>query len=116
MHGLTDSATGIGVVAENTAGGTAFKADGKSTFSGQATFQGKATFARSAVLDAGGKSKLVKTGVSLSSTSYVLATLQTNAPGVYVRAAVPDPAAGTITIYLNANAPAGAKVAWFVVN
>src|SRR5262245_52568827 len=122
VHGTTPVGSGIGVLADNTAGGTALKAIGKSTFTGQATFQngvtiaGKSTFSRSGLLDVGGTSHVVKSGVGLTSSSYVLATLQTNAPGVYVRAAVPNPAASSISIYLNSTAPAGTKVAWFVVN
>jgi hypothetical protein len=122
VQGTTPNPNGVGILADNTGGGTALKVAGKSTFTGAATLQngvtisGKSTFSRSGLIDAGGSSQLVKTGVGLTSSSYVLATLQTNSPGAYVRAAVPNPATSTITIYLNTSAPAGAKVAWFVVN
>jgi hypothetical protein len=60
---------------------------------------------------------VVQPGLSLSPTAFVLATLQQNLPRVSVRAAVADPAAGTVTVYLTAPAPAGgATVAWMVVN
>ncbi|MGQ0831478.1 MAG: hypothetical protein ACT4OV_07360 [Microthrixaceae bacterium] len=51
-------------------------------------------------------------GLSASSTAF--ATVQSNSP-VGVRAAVPEPAIGKVTIYFTAQAPAGTKVAWFVV-
>jgi hypothetical protein len=46
----------------------------------------------------------------------VLATLQQNLSGVYVRAAVPNIAAGSFTVYLSKAPSASAKVAWFVVS
>jgi hypothetical protein len=123
VRGSSGAGSGVGILAENTGGGTALKASGKSTFTGQASFDGgfsvtgKSTFSRSGLLTApGGTSSIVKSSVSLSSSSYVLATIQTNTPGVSVRAAVPNPGSSTITIYFSANAPAGTKVAWFIVN
>jgi hypothetical protein len=120
VAGSSDSGTGVQA---SSSSGTALQVNGRSRFTGQATFQngvavtGKATFSRSGLLTApGGTSSLVKTGISLSASSYVLATMQTNTPGVSVQSAVPNPAASTITIHLNTTAPAGTKVAWFVVN
>jgi hypothetical protein len=48
--------------------------------------------------------------------SMVLATLQANRPGVYVQAAVANPATGKITIYLNKKVSAATKVAYFILN
>jgi hypothetical protein len=57
-----------------------------------------------------------QSGLSLSTAAFVLATLQQNLPQVSVRAAVPDPAAGTVTIYLTAPPPVDVTVGWMVVN
>jgi len=48
--------------------------------------------------------------------SMVLATLQTNRPGVYIQAAVANPATNKITIYLNKKVTAATKVAVFILN
>jgi len=50
----------------------------------------------------------------LTASSHVLATMQTNTGAIGVRAAVPNPATGKVTIYLTGTAPKGAKIAWFV--
>jgi hypothetical protein len=79
---------------------------------------GRAVFSSSAriVVPAGAHS-VVQSGLSLGPAAFVLATLQQDLPQVSVRAAVADPAAGTVTVYLTAPAPAGgATVAWMVVN
>lgn len=106
VKGTSTTAAGTGVIAENTAvGGTAL------------SVKGKASFSRSGVLTLGSSAVSVqKTAVSLTSSSYVLATIQTNTPGVFVRAAVSDVAGSKITIFFNTPAPVGTKVAWFVVN
>ena len=54
--------------------------------------------------------------MALATASLVLATVQQNLSGVYVRAAVPNIAAGSFTVYLSKAPSATAKVAWFVVN
>jgi hypothetical protein len=78
--------------------------------------QGVATFTRSGVasLAAAGASIVVSVPGGLTANSHVLATLQTNVAGVAVRAVVPNPANGKMTIFLTASAPAATKVAWFV--
>ncbi len=48
--------------------------------------------------------------------SMVLATLQTNRPGIYIQAAVANPATNMITIYLNKKVTAATKVAVFILN
>ena len=40
--------------------------------------------------------------------------VQTNSGTIAVRAAVPNPATGKVTIYLTATAAVGTKIAWFV--
>jgi hypothetical protein len=138
VNGASDY--GIGVRASSCCG-TALQVDGKATVAGPATFQngvavsgkssfanqtsfqngvvvnGKSTWSRSGVLTLPGASSFVtKTGISLGAGSYVLATMQTDVPGVFVTSAVPDPSASTITINFNSTAPVGTRVAWFVIN
>jgi hypothetical protein len=105
VKGSTDSASGSGVTAENTAGGTAL------------TVNGKASFSRSGIvtIPAGAKS-FTQTGVSLSNTSFVLATSQSNGAR-WVTSAVPNPAGSSFTINLNKPAPAGGvKVGYLIGN
>jgi hypothetical protein len=98
-------ASGTGVLAENTAGGTALQV------------AGPAACSRSGVLTvAAAKTSATQAGVALGSASLVLATLQQNLSGVYVRAAVPNVSGGSFTVYLSKAPTATAKVAWFVVN
>jgi hypothetical protein len=54
----------------------------------------------------------------LSASALVLALMQNVTGGVMVKAAVPNPGAGTVQITLNKAplSPATATVAWFVVN
>jgi hypothetical protein len=135
VHGRAATATGTGVLAQNTYGGFALRASGKSSFSGPATFSstqsiagqatlsggvavtGKASFSRSGVLTLGSSAgSVVKTGIALTSSSFVLATLQTHITGLTIEAAVPAPGSSSFRIYFNKTAPAGTRVAWFVVN
>jgi hypothetical protein len=105
VHGKATAAAGVGVLAENTAGGTALKA------------AGPAVFSRSGILTvAAGKSSGTVTGVALSAASLVLATLQQNLSGVYVRSAVPNVPGSSFTVHLSKAVTASAAVAWFVVN
>jgi hypothetical protein len=105
VHGRADFADAIGVLAENTAGGIAFKATGTASFS------------RSGVLTVAPRASTVtKTGVTLTAGSLILATLQQNRAGVFVQAAVPDVSRSSFTIHLNKPVPAATNVAWFVVN
>ncbi len=91
--------------AENTAGGTALQATGPAVFS------------RSGLLTvAAGSSSATRTGVALTTASLVLATLQQDRAGVWVRSAVPNVAGSSFTIHLNKAVAASTTVAWFVVN
>jgi hypothetical protein len=101
---LGDSANGVGVWA-NSDNATALKVTGKATFS------------RSGILTvAAGKSSATQTGVALTSTSLVLATLQQARPGVWVSSAVPTVKAHSFTVHLSKTVTAKTKVAWFVIN
>ncbi len=96
------SDTSIALQASSTAG-TALQVNGKAKFSSSKT-----------VTISGGTTSKTVTVSAVTTNSMVLATAQQNA-GVYVKAAVP--AAGSFTIYLTGNAPAGGlKVAYFVLN
>jgi hypothetical protein len=105
VYGTATTAAGTGVTANNGLGGYGLRVGGKAGFS------------RSGVLTLGGSAaSITKSGVPLTSASYVLATLQTNTTGLFIQGAVPNPAGSSITIYFSKTAPAGTKVAWFVVN
>ena len=105
VHGQATMPGGVGVLAESTAGGTALQATGPAVFS------------RSGVLTVtAGKSAVTHTGVALTSSSLILATLQQNRAGVFVQAAVPNVSGSSFTIYLSKAVSASTKVAWFVVN
>ncbi|MEO8328899.1 MAG: hypothetical protein ABI586_02730 [Candidatus Nanopelagicales bacterium] len=77
---------------------------------------GAVHFARSgrATVPAGSKSVVVSAAVRLHSTA--MATLQTRQNGVAIEAAVPDPTAGTLTIWLNRAARAPLDVAWLLLD
>jgi hypothetical protein len=57
----------------------------------------------------------VLTSVAVNTKSLVLATGQQNVPGVFVRAAVVDATAKTVTIYLNKAVTANYPVGWMIV-
>jgi hypothetical protein len=64
--------------------------------------QGPAVFSRSGVLTiAAGKSSATQTGVALTSASLVLATLQQDRSGVWVRSAVPNVTGSSFTVHLS---------------
>ena len=105
VTGVATAATGVGVVAENSGGGNAL------------LVSGKAAFSRSGVLTvAAGKSSATQTGVALTKASLLLATLQQDRAGVWVRSAVPKVTANSFTVHLSKPVPARTTVAWFVVN
>ena len=54
-------------------------------------------------------------GVSLSSSSLILATPQTYVPGVGIAAVVPDVTSGSFTIYLTESVDVSVVIAWFVI-
>ena len=79
---------------------------------------GRAAFSRSGLLTvAKNKSSVSAAPVGVITTSTtVLATLQTNRAGVYIQAAVASSASGKITIFLNKKVTAATKVAYFILN
>jgi hypothetical protein len=100
--------SGVGIEALNSGGGVALAVSGTATFNraGLITITAPAA---SVAADVPGP---------LTAGSLVLALLHTVAPGIWVTAAVPDPAAGQVKIYLNTapSNPATVQVAWFVIN
>ena len=93
--------------------GTGVLATGKTALS----VQGPAVISRSGILTVrAGQSSATKTDVPLTSASLVLATLQQDHEGVWVRSAVPGAARNSFTVHLSKAAPARMTVAWFVVN
>jgi hypothetical protein len=110
VTGQATAAGGVGVLAQNTAGGTALQVNGPAAF----------TRAGTAQIPYPSKTATVTIPGGLSPSALVLATAQNNL-GVYVIAAVPGTSTGTVKITLNkaagtASAPKTAIVAWFVVN
>ncbi len=78
--------------------------------------QGAAWFSRSGVATlASGSFVTVAVEGGLAADAMVLATVQSNRAGIWVRAAVPNPTTGNVIIYLNTSVPGSTKVAWFVV-
>jgi hypothetical protein len=57
-----------------------------------------------------------QSGLTLSTAAFVIATLQQDLPNILVRAAVPDPAAGIVTVHLNQAPNVDATVGWMAVN
>ena len=110
IHGVSSS--GIGVKGECTAG-TGVLAAGATALS----VQGPAVFSRSGTLTvAAGKASGTVTGVALSAASLVLATLQQDRAGVWVRSAVPNVSGSSFTVHLSKAVTASITVTWFVVN
>jgi hypothetical protein len=108
----TNTETGPGVHG-NAFSGVGVLATGATALS----VQGPAVFSRSGVLTIRrGRSSAVQTVVQLSKATLVLATIQDDLDGVWVRSAVPDPAGQKFTVHLNKAAPTHVKVAWFLVN
>jgi hypothetical protein len=116
MVGYSDT-TGIGVYGINHGAGVGVRAE--NTSSGAALqVSGPAVFSRSGLVSiAAGLKSATVTGVAMTATSLVLATVQNNA-GASVANAVPTIPGTSLTITLNKAVPTGktAKVAWFVVN
>jgi hypothetical protein len=107
---------GIGVIGESD--NTSFpgvKAYGALSSSPALEVVGKVKFNRAGRKTIGaGKSSLVVSMAGVSSTSKVLAVLNSNRSGRYVRAVVP--ASGKFTIYLNSTVSSSTYVAFFVID
>jgi hypothetical protein len=105
VHGITSSSAGMGVLAENTAGGQALKVNGVAAFS------------RSGVATVAAGQSTVSKSLPLSSASFVLATIQGNVTGLNVQGVpIVTGSPGSFTVHLSKTVAAKTKVAWFVVN
>lgn len=120
--GLEGNASGEGVIAVyalaygNRAIGVAAYAplenDGAALY-----VNGRAVFSSSGrIVVAAGATSGSQSGLTLSAAALVIATIQQDLPDVVVRAAVPNPATGTVTVHLNHATNVDAAVGWMVVN
>jgi hypothetical protein len=130
VQGQSANATASGVYGENTGGGfgvagRSHQGTGVLAESGNGTalaVNGKAVFSRSGkVTITFPRDSAVVSAAALSPTSLVLAVGQTNVRGVFVRAAVPNVATGSIKIHLNRSPgtptnPRSMVVGWFVLS
>jgi hypothetical protein len=105
---------GVGVIGESAStSNPAIIAYGATTSSPALEVNGKVKFNRAGRKTIGaGKSSLVVTMAGVTTTSKVLAVLNSNRSGRYVRAVVP--AAGKFTVYLNSSVSSSTYVAYFV--
>lgn len=127
VYGYSTSAMGYGVYGGNLStgrgvSGTSISGTGVHAEAGVNGFAlrvvGRAVFNKSGLLTIpAGASSATKTGIGpLNSGSLVLAVLQQNASGRFVRAVVPDVAAGSFTVFLNRAVNSNTTVAWFIVD
>jgi hypothetical protein len=116
VHGVSDY--GTGVYAE-TYDGIALSARTAVPQGTALQVEGTAKFSRSGIaIVKAGRKEVTVTGVLLTSSSIVLATMQQyrSGSGISLRAAIPDPTSGSLRIRLTAAATEDTKVGWFVVN
>jgi len=116
-RGLTGHcATGIGLLGETISGVGVRAYCGNNTGIGLRV-TGKAAFDRSGKLTiTAGHSSLTKTGIGLTSASFIMATLQTNVAGLFIQAVVTHPSSSSFTVYLNKAPAVSVAVAWLAVN
>jgi hypothetical protein len=104
VHGVC-TPPGVGVLAENGGGGQALQV------------KGVAAFSRSGVLTVSASKSEVSRGLSLTSASFVLATIQANVTDLYVRGVtITTGSHGSFTIHLSKEVTTKTKVAWLAVN
>ena len=63
-----------------------------------------------------GHASVTKSSIRVDAGSLVLAVLQQDRSGIYMRSAVPDAAGDSFTIHLNKAVSSDTKVGWFIVN
>jgi hypothetical protein len=114
---LGENSIGVFGYTAASSGGIGVYATAPSPDSNALQVQGRAVFSASGKLTVpAGAAQVTHSPGGLKSGSLILATLQQNRPGVSVRAAVPNVAAGSFTIHFTQAVPADTTVAWFVVN
>jgi hypothetical protein len=91
---------------------------GKATGGYALQVKGRAVFSQSglAAFSAGQSSRSITAPVAVTAKSLVLATIQGDIAGTWVRGVAINVANGTFTIRLNIGAPTALKVGWFIVN
>jgi hypothetical protein len=105
VFGITSSQHGVGVLAQNNGGGAALKVDGVAAFS------------RSGVASVPPGKSQVTHPLPLTSASFVLATIQGNVTGLYVRGVtIAAGSPGSFTIHLSNTVTSKTNVAWLAVN
>ena len=109
VKGSTSFAATVGVVAENTGGGTGLKVIGRAAFnrSGVASIAGTTGVPKNSVV-------VTVPGATLAGNSLVLATIQGNLAGVSVQGVVKGTT--SFTIYLTKAVTTNVKVGWFIIN
>jgi len=109
VEGVSSSGPGLWGISFS---GLALKAQGS------ASFTSTTSFARSGGLTIGaGATKVTQSGISLGSSSLVLATIQGNVAGVWVQGVTHvTGSSGSFTIHLNKPTPVTLTVGWFIVN
>ena len=128
VYGFSTSSTGYGVYGgNNSAGGrgvsgSSIAGTGVHAEAGVNGFAlrviGRNVFNKSGLLTIpAGATSATKTGVGpMNSGTLVLAVLQQNVAGRFVRAVVPDVAAGSFTVHLNRSVSSAVTVGWFIVD
>jgi hypothetical protein len=103
VYGYSEVASGVGVFADSLAPAIALHVNGKAHFSRS----GKASVSRT-------RTSVSVTVPGATAASMVLATIQANKLGLYVKGAVAT--TNKITIYLSKKPPVTVKVAWIVLD
>jgi len=115
VQGSNSQQGGIGVYGSAGSSGTGVYATNPSGVA--LAVNGRAQFSRSGRITVpAGQSSATATGVSLTSTSLVMATMQQRRAGISIEAAVPDTAASSFTVHLSKAVSSDTVVAWFIVN
>ena len=108
---------GIGVLGQSLGTGVGVRAHNTNNSGLALKVTGKAAFDRSGKLTVlAGQSSVTKSSISLTSSSLVLATLQSNVAGLYVQGVVTNPGGSAFTVYLSKAPAANVTVAWMAVN
>ncbi len=111
-----NTANGVGVWARSTHG-VGLYADAVEADAVALQANGVTQFRRSGRLTLkAGTSSVTKSGIRIDAGTLVLATLQQDRAGIFVRSAVPNAAGDSFTIRLNKAVAADIKVGWFLVN
>ena len=110
-----DGCAGLDATDSSSSGGFGVRT---TSFNGAALdVHGRAQFSSSGVATvAAAHSSVVVTSWPVTSSSQILATMQTHRAGIHIEAATPDPASGHFTIYLSGTVSAATNIAWFVLN